>query len=158
MFNQGRFHEAFFCLVRKLMRSISGEATLDECDLLTLITEIKRILNIPITSLPSSPDDLSAIRLLRSCLAQLQTLCLQMYLLKLMGTKDLGEKNNTWLICFGTNGLCYTYRYFKHTESGLALHLMSNLVTCPSHGRFYQNRLKAKSTNLRSYAKSQWPC
>ena len=44
------------------MRSIVGEATLDEYDLLTLVTEIERILNDgPITALPSIPDDLSAM-------------------------------------------------------------------------------------------------
>ena len=44
------------------MRSIVCEATLDEYDLLTLITEIERILNDrPIAALPSHPDDLSAI-------------------------------------------------------------------------------------------------
>ena len=60
--HQGGFYEVFFRLVRKLMRSIVGEATLDEFDLLTLITEIERILNNrPITSLPSAPHDLSAI-------------------------------------------------------------------------------------------------
>ena len=60
--HQGGFCEAFFRLVRKLIRSISGEATLDEYDLLTPITEIERILNDrPITALPSSPEDLSAI-------------------------------------------------------------------------------------------------
>ena len=48
--------------MRKLIRSISGETTLDEYNLLTLITEIERILNDkPITALPSSPEDLSAI-------------------------------------------------------------------------------------------------
>ena len=60
--HQGGFYEAFFRLVRKLVRSIVGEATLDEYDLLTLVTEIERILNDrPIAALPSSPDDLSAI-------------------------------------------------------------------------------------------------
>ena len=44
------------------MRSIVREATLDKFDLLTLITEIERILNnLPITLLPSAPRDLSAI-------------------------------------------------------------------------------------------------
>ena len=44
------------------MRLIVGEATLDEYDLLTLVTKIEQILNDkPITALPSSPDDLSAI-------------------------------------------------------------------------------------------------
>ena len=44
------------------MRSLVGEATLDEFQLLMLITEIERILNDrPITQLPSKPDDLSAI-------------------------------------------------------------------------------------------------
>ena len=60
--HQGGFYEVFFRLVRKIMRSIVGEATLDEYDLLTLITEIERILNDrPITALPSHPDDLSAL-------------------------------------------------------------------------------------------------
>ena len=44
------------------MRSIVGEATLDEYNLLTLITEIERILNDrPITALRSHPNDLSAL-------------------------------------------------------------------------------------------------
>ena len=44
------------------MRSLVGEATLDEFELLTRITEIERILNDrPITQLPSTPDNLSAI-------------------------------------------------------------------------------------------------
>ena len=60
--HQGEFYEIVFRLVRKLMRSIVGEATLDEFDLLTLIIEMERILNNrPITSLPSAPHDLSAI-------------------------------------------------------------------------------------------------
>ena len=60
--HQGGFYETFFRLVRKIMRSLIGEATLDEFELLTLITEIERILNDrPITQLPSKPDDLSTI-------------------------------------------------------------------------------------------------
>ena len=60
--HQGGFYESFFRLVRKIMRSLVGEATLDEFELLTLITEIERILNDrPIIQLPSKPDDLSAI-------------------------------------------------------------------------------------------------
>ena len=60
--HQEGFYEAFFRLVRKLVLSIVGEATLDEYDLLTLVTEIERILtDRPISALPSSPDDLSAI-------------------------------------------------------------------------------------------------
>ena len=60
--HQGGFYETFFRLVRKLMKSIVGEATLDEFDLLTLMTEIEHILNNrPITQLPSQPDDLSAL-------------------------------------------------------------------------------------------------
>ena len=44
------------------MKSIVGEATLDEFDLLSLMTEIERILNnCPITQLPSQSDDLSAL-------------------------------------------------------------------------------------------------
>ena len=44
------------------MPSNTGETTLDENDLLTLITEIERILNDrPITVLPSHSNDLSAI-------------------------------------------------------------------------------------------------
>ena len=43
---------------------IVGEATLDEYNLLNLITEIERILNDRLkTALPSHPDDLSAITL-----------------------------------------------------------------------------------------------
>ena len=60
--HQGGFYEVFFRLVRKLVGSIVGEATLHEYDLLTFVTEIEQILNDrPITTLPSSPDDLSAI-------------------------------------------------------------------------------------------------
>ena len=60
--HQGGFYETFFRLVRKIMRSLIGEATLDEVELLTLITEIERILNDrPITQLPSKPDDLLTI-------------------------------------------------------------------------------------------------
>ena len=44
------------------MKSIVGEATLDEFDLLTLVTEIERILNNrPITKLSSHPNDFSAL-------------------------------------------------------------------------------------------------
>ena len=61
-FHQGGFFEVLFRLVRKIMHSIVGEATLDEHDLLTLITEIERILNDrSITALPSHPCDLSAL-------------------------------------------------------------------------------------------------
>ena len=60
--HQNGFTEAFFRIVRKIFRSLVGEATLDEFDLLTLITEIERILNDrPITYLPSSPDELAAL-------------------------------------------------------------------------------------------------
>ena len=60
--HQNGFTEAFFRLVRKIFRSVVGEATLDEFDLLTLVTEIERILNDrPITHLPSTPDDLDAL-------------------------------------------------------------------------------------------------
>ena len=60
--HQGGFYETFFRLVRKIMRSLIGEATVDEFELLTLITEIERILNDrPITQLSSKTDDLSTI-------------------------------------------------------------------------------------------------
>jgi len=70
--HQGGFYEAFFRLVRKLMRSIIGEATLDEFDLLTLTINFnfnyyinyrnERILNSrPITALPLAPDDRFAL-------------------------------------------------------------------------------------------------
>ena len=46
------FYEAFFRLVRRILRSIAGESSLDKFDLLTLVTEIERILNdLPITEL-----------------------------------------------------------------------------------------------------------
>ena len=60
--HQNGFTEAFFRIVRKLIRSLVSEATLEEFDLLTLMTEIERIINDrPITSLPSGPDDLLAL-------------------------------------------------------------------------------------------------
>ena len=44
------------------MRSVVQEATVSEFDLLTLVTEIERILNSrPITRLPGSPSDLQAL-------------------------------------------------------------------------------------------------
>ena len=58
----GGFYEVFLRLVRKILRSIAGKVTLDKYDLLTLITEIERILNDrPIIALPSHSDGLSAI-------------------------------------------------------------------------------------------------
>jgi len=54
--------ERYFRSVRKILRAISGESTLDEFDLLTLITEVERILNDrPITCLPSGPHELAAL-------------------------------------------------------------------------------------------------
>jgi len=50
-----------------------GECTLNEFDLLTLLTKVERILNDrPITRLPSEPDDLAGLTpsmLLTGCLA-----------------------------------------------------------------------------------------
>ena len=43
--HQRRFYDAFFRLVRRILRSIAGESLLDEFDLLTLVTEIEQILN-----------------------------------------------------------------------------------------------------------------
>ena len=60
--HQGGFYERMFRTVRKLIRSLVAEATLDEFDLLTLVSEIERIINDrPITGLPSSPDDAATI-------------------------------------------------------------------------------------------------
>ena len=60
--HQNGFTEAFFRIVRKIFRSIIGEATLDEFGLMTLLTEVERILNDrPLTELPSAPSDLPAI-------------------------------------------------------------------------------------------------
>ena len=60
--HQGGFYERMFRTVRKLIRSLVAEATLDEFDLLTLVAEIERIINDrPITGLPSSPDDAATI-------------------------------------------------------------------------------------------------
>ena len=60
--HQGNFYEAFFRIVRQILRSVAGEATLEEFDLLTLMTEIERILNNrPISDLPSSPDEFAAL-------------------------------------------------------------------------------------------------
>ena len=77
------------------MRSIIGEATLDEYDLLTLITEIERILNDrPITALPSHPDDLSALTPAMIDTGSLADSLPQMFLSKQMDTKLLGEKHS----------------------------------------------------------------
>ena len=60
--HQGGFYEAFFRIVRKILRSVVGEAILDKFDLLTLLTEIEHILNNrPITDLPSSSDEFAAL-------------------------------------------------------------------------------------------------
>ena len=60
--HQGGFYEAFFRIVRQILRSVAGEATLEEFDLLTLMTEIERILNNRrISDLPSSPDEFAAL-------------------------------------------------------------------------------------------------
>ena len=64
--HQNRFTctEAFFRIVCKIFRSLVHKATLEEFDLLTLMTEIERILNDrPIARLGSSPEDLSASHL-----------------------------------------------------------------------------------------------
>ena len=60
--HQGGFYERYFRIVRKVLRSIVGEATLEEYDLLTLLTEVERILNNrPISETPSSPDEFAAL-------------------------------------------------------------------------------------------------
>ena len=52
----------FFKLFHKIFRSIVGECTLNEFDLLTYVVEVERILNNrPITKLPNSPDDWAAL-------------------------------------------------------------------------------------------------
>ena len=62
LLDQNGFTEAFFRLVRKIFRSVVGEATLDEFDLLTMVTEIESVLNDrPITHLLSTPDDFDAL-------------------------------------------------------------------------------------------------
>ena len=62
--HQNGFKEAFFCIVCKIFCSLIHEANLEEFDLLTLVTKIEGILNDhPITSLASSPEDLSALTL-----------------------------------------------------------------------------------------------
>ena len=44
------------------MHSLTGKATLDDFDLLTLVAEIERIMNDrPITKLPSRPDDVATL-------------------------------------------------------------------------------------------------
>jgi len=54
--------ERYFRRVRKILRAIAGESTLDEFDLLTLMTEVERILNDrPVASLHSGPDDWAAL-------------------------------------------------------------------------------------------------
>ena len=59
---QEGFYETFVRIARKIMRSVVQEATVSEFDLLTLVTEIERILNSrPITRLPDSPSDLQAL-------------------------------------------------------------------------------------------------
>ena len=61
--HQGGFYERYFRIVRKVLRSIVGEATLEEKDLLTLLTEVERTLNNrPISETPSSPDELQHSR------------------------------------------------------------------------------------------------
>ena len=60
--HQGGFYETFFRLVRKIIQCTVDEATLREYELLTLMTEIERILNDrPITSLPDSPHEMAAL-------------------------------------------------------------------------------------------------
>ena len=60
--HQGGFYEIFFKLFRKIFRSITSTCTLNEFDLFTYVVEIERILNNrPITKLPNSPDDWTAL-------------------------------------------------------------------------------------------------
>ena len=60
--HQGGFYEIFFKLFRKIFRSITSNYTLNEFDLLTYVVEVERILNNrPITKLPDSPDDWTAL-------------------------------------------------------------------------------------------------
>ena len=60
--HQGGFYEIFFKLFRKIFRSITSTCTLNEFDLFTYVVEIERILyNRPITKLPNSPDDWTAL-------------------------------------------------------------------------------------------------
>ena len=60
--HQGGFYEVFFRIFRRVFRSIVSEATLNEFDLLTYAAEVERIINNrPITKVPSSPNDWSAL-------------------------------------------------------------------------------------------------
>ena len=60
--HQGGFYEIFFKLFRKIFCSITSNCTLNEFDLLTYVVEVERILNNrPITKLPDSPDDWTAL-------------------------------------------------------------------------------------------------
>ena len=57
--HQREFYERYFRIVRKILRSIIGEETLKEYDLITLLIEVKRILNNRLISeTPSSLDDI----------------------------------------------------------------------------------------------------
>ena len=60
--HQGRFYERYFRIVCKILRSIVVEATLEEYDLITLLTKVERILNNRLISdTPSSANEFAAL-------------------------------------------------------------------------------------------------
>ena len=128
--HQGGFYEAFFRLVRKLIRSISSEATLDEYDLLTLITEIERILNDrPITALPSSPEDLSAITPAMIVSGSVANSLPPDEFIKTDGYKKSWRKTQYLADLFWEKWTSNTCRYFKREGSGLGPLPILSLVT-----------------------------
>ena len=60
--HQGGFYKVFFKLFRKLFRTVVASSTLTDYDFQTYVCEVERILNNrPITALPSSRDDWTAL-------------------------------------------------------------------------------------------------
>ena len=60
--HQDGFYERYFRIVCKILRSIVGEATLEEYNLKALLAEVERILNnCPILKTPSSPNKFAAL-------------------------------------------------------------------------------------------------
>ena len=118
--HQGGFYEIYFKLFRKIFRSITSNCTLNEFDLLTYVVEVERILNNrPITKLPDSPDDWTALApnsILTGSLAEDVQLG---NFLKADAYRRSWKKPSTWLTSFGSNGLISTCLCFSPSRSGL---------------------------------------
>ena len=118
--HQGGFYKIFFKLFRKIFRSITLNCTLNKFDLLTYVVEVERILNSPpITKLPDSPDDWTALALNSILTGSLAEDVQLGNFLKADAYHRSWKKSSTWLTSFGSNGLISTCLCFSPDRSGL---------------------------------------